>query len=312
MMIHHAGWGMRAARIASCRLLVATAGALLFLAVARGSAASMPGAQDDPFKGFGDIISRAASQAAVDPNLIAAIIKQSSDFNPLAGDAAGASGLMLIAPETAKAYGVTNPYDPQQNVAAGARFLAALLTRYGGDVSRAVAAYNVGPGVADRYPGVPPLPETERFVRQVLRYRDEFAGSGQGGAEPSDLSRWAGVWGAGAYEMTISVSGNSLSGTFKAEFNDGNPKHKDTGGKMSNMKRIEEELVGDWESAYSDSEKSGRRWGTFKIRLEPGASRADDRVVGDWVEKGDEMAKANPGTAMYPGRVWPVDWRRRR
>jgi len=273
--------------------------------------ASAPGVQEDPFRGFGGVISQAASQTGVDPNLIAAIIKQSSGFNPKASDEAGGVGLMLITPAVARAFGVSDPSDPQQNVTAGARYLAQMISRFGGDVSKAVAAYNAGPGLVERNAGVPPIPETRNFVSQVLRYRDEFARQSGSGVSPPDLGRWAGEWVDGAYQMTVTVSGDAWSGTFRAEFKDGDPKHQDTNGKITNVRRDGEGFAGDWESSYSDAEKRGQRWGTFKIKLALGATRAADRVVGDWVEKGDEMVKADSGTAMYPGKIWPVDWRRK-
>ncbi len=283
---------------------------MLILLGPRAKAASLPAAPEDPFRGFGDIIVRAASQTGVDAALIAAVIRQSSAFDPKARDASGGAGLMLMTPDMARSSGLGDPFDPAQNVAAGARLLASLLSRYSGDVSKAVAAFHAGPGLVDRYGGVPPGRETQDFVSRVLRYREEFARAGRDDGGAPDLGRWGGEWGDGAYRMTVSVSGDAWSGTFRAEFNDGDPKHKDTGGRMFNVRREGDAFVGEWESSYSDSEKSGRRWGTFKIRLEPGATRAEDRMTGDWVEKGDEMVKANPGTAMYPGRVWSVGWKR--
>lgn len=283
---------------------------MLALSAPRATAAESPAGLEDPFRGFRDIIVRAAKQTGVDAALIAAVIKQSSNFDPKARDAAGGAGLMLMTPDMAKADGLGEPFDPAENVAAGARLLASLLARYDGDVPRTVAAFHAGTGLVDRSGGVPPPVEARDFVSRVLQYRDEFARAGGAEAGAADLGRWAGEWADGAYRLSLSVSGETWSGTFRAEFNDGDPKHKDTGGRLFNVRREGDAFAGEWESSYSDSEKSGRRSGTFKIRLAPGATRAEDRVTGDWVERGDAMVKANPGTAMYPGRVWPVGWKR--
>lgn len=132
------------------------------------------GAQKDPYKGYRGIIDRAARKAGVDPNLVAAIIKQSSNFNPKARGAR-VVGLMGITPATARALGATNPMDPRQNVTVGSIYLASLLNRYGGDVSMAVAAFNIGPAKVDAYHGVPPVKETREFVRRVLAYQQQFA-----------------------------------------------------------------------------------------------------------------------------------------
>jgi soluble lytic murein transglycosylase-like protein len=117
---------------------------------------------------FQSIIARSATQARVDPALIEAVISKESAFDPRATSAAGAQGLMQLMPRTAAALGVSDPYDPTQNVRAGARYLRSLLDRFGGDARLALAAYNAGPGAVERYDAIPPYAQTRAYVGDVL------------------------------------------------------------------------------------------------------------------------------------------------
>lgn len=96
-------------------------------------------------------------------------MRQESGFNPCAVSSKGALGLMQLMPATAHYLGVRNPFDPKQNLESGARYLSELLQRYGGDVKRALSAYNAGPSVADKYQSVPPIPETQNYVESILK-----------------------------------------------------------------------------------------------------------------------------------------------
>ena len=109
-----------------------------------------------------------SSAQGVDPDLVRAIMANESAFDPNATSSAGAQGLMQLMPQTAASLGVTNSYDPTQNVSGGTRYLRGLLDRFGGDVTKAVAAYNAGPEAVDRYGGVPPYSETQSYVTNVL------------------------------------------------------------------------------------------------------------------------------------------------
>jgi soluble lytic murein transglycosylase-like protein len=112
-------------------------------------------------------IDRAASRHGVDPNLVRALVKVESNFNPNAVSNKGAMGLMQLMPRTASGLSVSNPFDPQQNVDAGVRHLRQLLDNFGGDVRLSLAAYNAGAGAVKRNGGVPRYVETQNYVKRI-------------------------------------------------------------------------------------------------------------------------------------------------
>jgi soluble lytic murein transglycosylase-like protein len=122
-------------------------------------------------------ITAAAKANGLDPALLAGLIKQESGFNPNAGSGAGARGLTQLMPATAAALGVTDVLDPQQSIEGGAKYLKRQLDAFGGDVTKALAAYNAGPGAVRRFGGVPPYAETQNYVRAVQANAAAFRSS---------------------------------------------------------------------------------------------------------------------------------------
>ncbi|CAB4731093.1 MAG: transglycosylase SLT domain-containing protein [Actinobacteria bacterium] len=116
---------------------------------------------------YAKLFNEASQKYGVDPVLLAAVARQESGYDPSAVSGAGAQGLMQLMPGTAAGLGVDNPFDPAQSVDGAARLLRDLLDRFG-RVDYALAGYNAGPGAVLRYDGIPPYPETQKYVRSVL------------------------------------------------------------------------------------------------------------------------------------------------
>ncbi|WP_212510988.1 lytic transglycosylase domain-containing protein [Acinetobacter seifertii] len=125
---------------------------------------------------FDHIIKQAAQQHGVSEGLIKAVMHTESGFNVNAHSPVGAQGLMQLMPATARRFNVSNAYDPQQNIFAGAKYLGWLLKRFNGNTQMALAAYNAGEGNVDKYGGIPPFRETQDYVRRVTsRYQNLYS-----------------------------------------------------------------------------------------------------------------------------------------
>ena len=126
---------------------------------------------------YDGLIQSTAAKHGLDPALLKGLIRQESNFNPNAGSPAGAQGLTQLMPATAASLGVTNVHDPAQAIEGGAKYLKQQLDAFGGDVQKALAAYNAGPGAVKKYGGIPPFPETQNYVTKVMGYANEYRGT---------------------------------------------------------------------------------------------------------------------------------------
>lgn len=124
---------------------------------------------------FEPLIHQAASRHNVDAALVKAVIHTESYFNPNATSRKGASGLMQLMPHTAEQLGVTDLYNPRQNINGGTKYLSQLMKRYGNSLSLALAAYNAGEKAVAKYRGIPPYKETQNYVKKVLSYRNFYS-----------------------------------------------------------------------------------------------------------------------------------------
>jgi soluble lytic murein transglycosylase-like protein len=134
-----------------------------------GAPSTMPPAEIE------QLVQSNASTWGVDPALVRAVMANESGFNPAATSKTGAQGLMQLMPETAASLGVTDAYNPEQNVWGGARYLRGLMDRFGGDLTKTIAAYNAGPGAVEKYGGVPPFAETQSYVKNVLDSYQQYS-----------------------------------------------------------------------------------------------------------------------------------------
>lgn len=121
------------------------------------------------------IFEAASEKYGVPVNLLKAVAKAESNFNPKATSGCGAMGIMQLMPGTAKALGVTDAYDARQNIMGGAAYLSQLLEEFGGDVKLTAAAYNAGPGNVSKYGGLPPFKETENYVAAVMKNYSDYS-----------------------------------------------------------------------------------------------------------------------------------------
>lgn len=145
------------------------------------------------------IFEEAAEKYNVPSNLLKAVAKAESGFDPNAQSGAGAQGIMQLMPATAKSLGVTDPFDAEQNIMGGAKYLSQMLARYNGNTVLALAAYNAGPGNVAKYDGVPPFAETQKYVTKVIGYMRDNVSAGtvtqksDDNADAEDISKLAAI-----------------------------------------------------------------------------------------------------------------------
>lgn len=127
-----------------------------------------PTSSNSPKTKYDAIIKKASETYGIPEKMIKAVIKQESDFNPTIKSYAGAAGLMQLMPATAAHVGVTDVYNPEQNIMGGTKYLRMMLDKFGGDYKMMLAAYNAGPGNVMKYKGIPPFNETQNYVKKVM------------------------------------------------------------------------------------------------------------------------------------------------
>ncbi len=141
------------------------------LQAATSATSATPASESSSYDGA---IEAAAQRYGVDPAVLHGLIQQESGFDPTAQSSAGASGLTQLMPGTASSLGVANPLDPTESIEGGARYLSQLISKFAGNTTDALAAYNAGPGAVTQYGGVPPYAETQSYVSKVLGYAEAF------------------------------------------------------------------------------------------------------------------------------------------
>ncbi len=134
----------------------------------------LPAESEDTPLAFSSMVDRIAERHAVDRDLVHSMIRVESNYNPFAVSSKGALGLMQLIPSTARRFGVSDSFNPAENVEGGVRYMRYLLDHYDGDHRLALAAYNAGEGTVQRYGGVPPFPETRSYVFRVRKALGEM------------------------------------------------------------------------------------------------------------------------------------------
>ncbi len=171
-------WNSRWERVARVLCPFVVAGCLVVMMPPVSRVAIDPGIRDVPFPGSSEsitsLIAHSAAQYGLDPALLWAVIKVESNFNSEAVSSKGAIGLMQLMPLTAAALHVLDPFDPKDNIRAGAALLRRLLNRFDGDLSLALAAYHVGEARVRQAIGTPALPATQLYVERVLGHYHRF------------------------------------------------------------------------------------------------------------------------------------------
>jgi soluble lytic murein transglycosylase-like protein len=166
-------------------------------------------------------VREAASKYEVEPELIRAVIRAESNGDHRAVSPKGAMGLMQLMPQTASDMNVSNPFNPEENIEGGTRYLRYLLEKFNGDITLALAAYNAGPKTVEKYGDIPPISETIQYVKKVYAfYRGSRTVATQGGSEPAakNVSVPAVVYKIVLADGTVLFTNSSLAKTGKVRF----------------------------------------------------------------------------------------------
>lgn len=140
----------------------------------RGRGLRNPGSGNSIDKSeFDKHITKYCKEYGIDEKLVRAVIRAESGFNPNVQSPKGAMGLMQLMPGTAKMLGVDDPWDPEQNIEGGIKYLSQLSDKFGGDVERMLAGYNAGPHRVDQYGGIPPYKETQNYVKKITEWLND-------------------------------------------------------------------------------------------------------------------------------------------
>jgi soluble lytic murein transglycosylase-like protein len=183
-------WGMPASLIHTSSVHADfRTGKLVRSVIVTSKAVSPPPAIDTGIDtGIDDAVERIAAQHSLPPRLIHSVIKVESNYNPLAVSPKGAMGLMQLIPSTARRFGVSDSFNPLENIQGGAKYLKYLLDLYNGSYSLALAAYNAGEGAVAKYGGVPPYAETRNYLVRVQKQLVGPAPAAAQNEKPADLA----------------------------------------------------------------------------------------------------------------------------
>lgn len=184
----------------------------------KSSSAAVSDSSDDALTGkttLKNIFKRASEKYDISYDFLVAVAKAESDFDTKCVSSAGAKGIMQIMPDECKEFGVTDPFDAEQNIMAAAKLLKAHLKKFNGDFTLAAAAYNAGSGTVKKYGGVPPYKETQTYVKRISKFMSEGVTVPDRTVKVSDTDKYSGSGGStGEEEKTVTTSSSAVPAGF--------------------------------------------------------------------------------------------------